>query len=74
MWGQPDLPETLEIEGRSLPLKVKRNSRARRVILRLDAAEGAAALTLPPGFSNREALALRAASSCAWTPQRARRP
>lgn len=57
MWGQPDLPETLEIEGRSLPLKVKRNSRARRVILRLDAAEGAAALTLPPGFSNREALA-----------------
>ncbi len=57
MWGQPELPETLEIEGRSVALKLRRNPRARRVILRLDAGDGAAVLTIPPGYSNREALA-----------------
>jgi predicted metal-dependent hydrolase len=57
MWGQPSLPDSLEIEGRAVALKVKRNPRARRVILRLDAGDGSAVLTLPPGLSNREALA-----------------
>lgn len=57
MWGQPELPDSLEIEGRRLPLKATRNPRARRVVLRLDPLGEAALLTLPPGFSNREALA-----------------
>ena len=57
MWGQPELPESLEIEGRRVALKLRRNPRARRVILRLDAGDGAAVLTIPPGYSNREALA-----------------
>ncbi len=72
MWGQPDMPETLEIEGRSVALKVKRNPRARRVILRIDASDGAAVLTLPPGFSNRQALDFLEKNS-SWLAERLKR-
>ena len=69
MWGQPDLPDSLEIEGQRVALKATRNPRARRVILRLDAASGTALLTLPPGFSNRDALAFLQRNK-GWLAQR----
>jgi predicted metal-dependent hydrolase len=49
-------PERLvvEIGGRATPVQVIRNPRARRLILRIDAATGSPALTLPPRSSLAE--------------------
>ncbi len=38
----------LDIEGRSIPLTVRRNGRARRMILRLDTGGDGAVVTIPP--------------------------
>ncbi len=46
----------LRIEGREVPLMVRRNPRARRLTLRLDPVEGALHLTLPRGVALTEGL------------------
>ena len=47
---------TLEQGGRPVPLRVRRNARARRVVLRVDAARDEAILTLPARVSLNEGL------------------
>ncbi|MET4807782.1 SprT family zinc-dependent metalloprotease [Limibacillus sp. MBR-115] len=56
MLWKSSLPESLEIDGRRLTLKVRRDTRARRLILRVDPADGGVALTIPRGTSNRTAI------------------
>lgn len=56
MRWKASLPESLEIDGRSVPLAARRNQRARRMNLRLDAGNGGLELTLPPGVSEDAAL------------------
>ena len=43
----PTVPRTIEVAGRSVPLEVTRNPRARRITLRADAVRGVVRLTLP---------------------------
>lgn len=52
---------TLEIDGCAVPLRVRRNARARNLILRLDEQTGGAVVTIPKRTSVREAydMALR---------------
>ncbi len=52
-------PETTSIvvDGREIAVTLKRNARARRLILRPDAAGTGASVTLPPGSSTASALA-----------------
>ena len=47
---------SLDIEGRAVPLRVRRNRRARRLVLRIDAAAGGAVVTLPPGVPVEDGL------------------
>ena len=47
--------ETLDIDGRRTDLLIRRNSRARRLILRVDKRRGGLVLTVPPGVSLRTA-------------------
>lgn len=51
----PDLGETIEVAGRQVPVRLVRNPRARRYLLRLNS-EGAARVTVPRGGSAAEAL------------------
>ena len=46
----------INVRGRDLSLKIRRNSQARRMILRVDSDIGGAAVTLPLRSSEREAL------------------
>jgi predicted metal-dependent hydrolase len=55
MRWKKSLPESLEIEGRALPVEWRRNPRARRMILRVDSSGGGLQLTLPPGASEGQA-------------------
>ncbi len=48
----------LEIEGRSIPLTVRRNPRARRMILRLDIAGDGAVVTIPADTAMADGLAM----------------
>ena len=61
----------VEVEGRAVPLRVRRNRRARRLILRIDADTDGVVVTLPPGAGAAEALAL-AADKAAWIARRLR--
>ncbi len=73
-------PERLaiEISGREIPVAVRRNARARRLILRLDSASGLPVVTLPPRTAlaegerilrrNRPWLEARLARASAATP------
>lgn len=52
--------EILLVDGSAVPLRLRRSPRARRLTLRLQPAEGALLLTLPPGVDRREGLAFAA--------------
>lgn len=54
---QPALPDVVEVDGRTVPLRVRVSPRARRMTLRADAALGCIGLTLPHGVSHRRAAA-----------------
>ena len=69
---------SLDIEGRAVPLRVRRNGRARRLVLRIDAAADGAVVTLPPGVPVEDGLDM-ARQRAAWIAGRlaalpARRP
>lgn len=49
---------SIEIAGRDVPVRVRRNARAKRLILRLDAGGDGLVLTLPRGTAVEEGLAL----------------
>jgi predicted metal-dependent hydrolase len=46
----------VNIEGRKIPVRIRQNTRARRMILRVDKDIDGAVVTLPSGISEREAL------------------
>ncbi len=48
----------IEIAGREVPLRVRRNSRARRIVLRIDLDSGGVALTLPRRAALADGIAL----------------
>ena len=54
-------PSPLLVDGRSIPVELRRSTRARRMTLRADAVHGCVRLTLPPRGSTREALAFLSA-------------
>lgn len=56
---------TLEIGGRSVPLRIKRDARARRLTLRIDSMSDAAVVTLPPWVPVREGMDL-AIGEASW--------
>jgi hypothetical protein len=56
---------SLDIEGRAVPLRVRRNARARRLVLRIDAAADGAVVTLPPGVPVEDGLDM-ARQRAAW--------
>ncbi len=60
---------TLDLNGRTAPLRVRRHARARNIILRIDAEAGGAVLTLPKRASLREGLEL-ARKKAAWIIER----
>jgi predicted metal-dependent hydrolase len=49
---------TVEIEGRPVPVRLRRHARARRLVLRIDAEDDGVVVTLPPRASAREGLDL----------------
>lgn len=49
-----NLSRSLDVGGRTLPLKVKANSRAKRITLRIDPGGRALSLTVPVGLPTRE--------------------
>ena len=56
---------SLDIEGRAVPLRIRRNARARRLVLRIDAAADGAVVTLPPGVPVEDGLDM-ARQRAAW--------
>ena len=48
---------SIEISGRRIPVKIRRNNRARRILLRFNIAEEEVRLTIPPGTSFKSGLA-----------------
>jgi predicted metal-dependent hydrolase len=46
----------IDLEGRPVPVRLRRNRRARRLVLRIDGEGEGAVVTLPPGASRKEAL------------------
>lgn len=52
----PEEP-VIHVDGRVIPVRLRRHARARRFVLRFDQAACALALTLPPGASRDDALA-----------------
>ncbi len=56
---------SLDIEGRAVPLRIRRNARARRLVLRIDAATDGAVVTLPPGVPVEDGLDM-ARQRAAW--------
>ena len=64
-----ETPTQLQIDGRSVPLTVRRNARARRISLRVDAAAHAVVLVLPKRASLEEGLSF-AAEKSVWLQNR----
>lgn len=56
---------TLDIDGRTVPLRVRRNARARRLILRLDDETGGAVVTIPKRTAIQDAISMAKRQS-AW--------
>lgn len=61
----------LEIEGAAVPLRLRRNRRARRITLNIDLANDGAVVTLPPFAAETEGLDLARRES-AWIARRLR--
>ena len=59
--ASPTAPAPMLVDGRSVPVELRRSARARRMTLRADAVHGCVRLTLPPRGSTREALAFLSA-------------
>lgn len=53
-----DVSKIINLEGRDVPVRIRRDARARRIILRVDNATEGAMVTLPSRASEREALLL----------------
>lgn len=58
-------PPVLEIGGRAVPLRLRANRRARRLILRIDTDHDGVIVTLPPGVTRAQALEF-AGRRAAW--------
>ena len=58
MAQRSEQPIAVDLDGRSVPVRLRRNKRARRLILRLDGDDGGVVVTLPPGSGAAEALDL----------------
>lgn len=70
----PDSHYTLDIDGRAVPLRVRRNTRARRLILRLDDDSGGAVVTIPPGTRIQDGVEMARRQSAWLAAQLKRRP
>jgi predicted metal-dependent hydrolase len=68
----PRAEPTIELDGRVLPLQVRRNDRARRLTMRLSADGSAVLVTIPRWTPTREALAF-ATARIDWLEQQAAR-
>ena len=68
----PRAEPTIELDGRTLPLQVRRNDRARRLTMRLSADGSAVLVTIPRWTPTREALAF-ASSRIDWLERQAAR-
>lgn len=68
----PRAEPTIELDGRVLPLQVRRNDRARRLTMRLSADGNAVLVTIPRWTPTREALAF-ASSRIDWLERQAAR-
>ena len=53
-----DVTQFINLDGRDVPVRIRRNARARRIILRVDPDTDGAMVTLPSRASQREALVL----------------
>lgn len=60
-----DSLHTLDIDGQAIPLRIRRNARARRLILRLDDDTGGAIVTIPKRSAIREGISM-AEGKTAW--------
>lgn len=60
-----DSLHTLDIDGQAIPLRIRRNARARRLILRLDDDTGGAIVTIPKRSAIREGITM-AEGKAAW--------
>lgn len=60
-----DSHHTIDVDGRAIPLRVRRNARARQLILRLDEDTGGAVVTIPKRTSIREGVDM-AQRKAAW--------
>ena len=60
-----DSHHTIDIDGRAVPLRVRRNARARRLILRLDEDTGGAVVTIPKRTAIRDGVDM-AQRKAAW--------
>ncbi len=69
--GQTDRA-SVAIDGITVPVLFRRNAKARRIILRMNAKEEGLTLTVPPGTSHQEALNF-AVSQSAWIAARLKR-
>ncbi len=54
--GAPEATKTITVDGTTLPVKMRRNARARRLIMRLNKAATEVTVTLPPGAGEADAL------------------
>jgi predicted metal-dependent hydrolase len=62
---EPAPPAALTLDGRVVPVRLRRNRRARRIVLRLDPDNDGVVVTLPPRTAEREAMELVVEKS-AW--------
>lgn len=67
-----DSLHTIDVDGRAIPLRVRRNARARQLILRLDEDTGGAVVTIPKRTSIREGVDM-AQRKAAWIAAQLRR-
>ena len=70
--GEPDAAGPLVVDGQEIPVQLKRNARARRIILRLNPKGHGVTLTVPTGMPEREAIEF-ARSNTAWIAARLKR-
>jgi hypothetical protein len=59
----------LVVNGREVPVKIRRNARAKRISLRVDPQDGAVVLILPPHLAQNQGLAF-AKSKAGWLAER----